>query len=205
MAEEKERGTAPGLIIGGMGGAMLGAIATLLLTRPAKAAPPDEKLNYLIDVLTALAQVLAEVVEGQASLIQLLQQWLAAQGVAPPGMEVTVLTPWLAKEPEEIFKQDIRSTGTFYSDKMVDWRRGKRIYFFIESTLNQDVQIQVIGNKTDNKEGATDIGPAQICPASNNISIGPSWEQWCPFIGVKIVVGAAPSSGLLTTTVVPQE
>jgi len=205
MAEEKERGTTRGLILGGMGGAALGAIAALLLARPAKAAPPDEKLDYLLECLTALIPVLAEVVERQASLIELLEQWLAAQGVAPPGVEVTVLTRWQAKEPEEIFSQEILSTGTFYTDKMVDWRQGKRIYFFIESTLNKDVEIQVIGNKADTKEGATDIGPAEICPASNNISVGPSWEQWCPFIGIKIVVGAAPTAGLLTITAVPQE
>lgn len=205
MAEKREKGSAAGaLALGGMGGAVLGAIAALLLAKPAKAAPTDEKLDYLLECLTALIPVLAEVAERQAALIALLEQWLAAQGIAP-GVEVTVLAPWLAKEPEEIFSQDIRSTGTFYADKMVDWRRGKRIYFFIESTLNQDVQIQVIGNKTDSKEGATDIGPAQICPGNDNISIGPSWEQWCPFIGVKLVVAALPTSGLLTITAVPQE
>lgn len=203
MAEKREKESAAGaLALGGMGGAVVGAIATLLLARPAKAAPPDEKIDYLIELQEAIVQLLGQLVEGNQAMVNLLQQLLAA---APEGVEVSLRTRWEAGEPDEIFSQEIRSTGTFYTDKMVDWRQGKRIYFFIESTLNQDVQIQVIGNKTDTKEGATDIGPAQICPANNNISVGPSWEQWCPFIGIKIVVVAAPTSGVLTITAVPQE
>jgi len=205
MAEKREKeSTAGALALGGMGGVVLGAIATLLLAKPAKAAPLDEKLDYLIECLTALIPVLAQVAEGQTALIQLLQQWLAAQGVEP-GIEVTVLTPWLAKEPEEIFSQEIRATGGFYTDKMVDWRQGKRIYFFVESTLNQDVEIQVIGNKADTKEGATDIDIAHTCPANDNISIGPAWDHWCPYIGIKITVAVAPTAGVLTITAVTQE
>ena len=205
MTEEKEKGTTRGLILGGMGGAALGAIAALLLARPAKAAPPDEKLDYLLECLTALIPVLAEVAEHQASLIELLEQWLAAQGVPPAeGVEVSMLTRWQAKEPEEIFSQEILSTGTFYTDKMVDWRQGKRIYFFVESTLDQDVQIQVIGNKADTKEGATDIDIAHTCPASDNISVGPAWDHWCPYIGIKITVTTKPT-GRLTISAVRQE
>jgi len=205
MAEEKERGTAPGLVISGMGGAMLGVIAALLLTRPAKAAPLDEKLNYLIDVLTALTQVLAQVAEGQTTLIQVLQQWLAAQGVAPSGMEVTVLTPWVAKEPEEIFKQEILAAGDYYSNKMVDWTKGKRLVIKVESTLNQPVQIQLIGNTVDNMNLATDINAPQPCPANSNISIGPAWDDWHPYIGVRITVAVAPTAGILTIWAVIQE
>jgi len=207
MAEEKERKSRAGaLVLGGIGGTVLGAIATLLLTKPAKAAPPDEKLDYLLECLTALIPVLAEVAERQAALIALLEQWLAAQGIPPAeGVEVTVKTPWIAKEPEEIFKQEILATGDYYSDKMVDWRRGKRIYFFVESTLNQPVEIQVIGNKTDTKDGATDIDIAYTCPANDNISIGPAWDHWCPYIGIKITVATAPTAGVLTITAVTQE
>jgi len=205
MAEEKGRGTAPGLVISGMGGAALGAIATLLLTRPAKAAAPDEKLDYLLECLTALISVLAEVAEGQTTLIQLLQQWLAAQGVAPSGMEVIVLTPWVAKEPEEIFKQEILATGDYYSNKMVDWTKGKRILVKVESTLNQPVQIQLIGNTVDNMNLATDINAPQPCLANSNISIGPAWDDWHPYIGVRITAAVAPTAGILTISAVIQE
>ena len=207
MQRPEERGVGTGIVIGGIGGATLATIiATLIAARPAAAAPPEEKLDYLIEVLTALVPVLAELSERQATLTELLQQWLAAQGVpGVPGVEVTMLTPWVAKEPEQIFSKAILSAGDFYSDKMVDWTRGKRIVFKVESSLNQAVQIQVIGNTTDSKELATDIGPALPCTANGNISVGPAWDDWQPYVGVKITVGAPPTAGILTIWAVVQE
>jgi len=204
MAEERGS-TAPAIVAGGMGGAILGVIATLLMTKPAKAAPLDEKLDYLIECLTALIPVLAEVAERHASLIELLEQWLAAQGVAPPLVEVTAKTPWVAKEPEEIFSQAILTTGTFYSDKMVDWTKGKRILFKVESTLDQAVQIQLIGNTVDDMNLATDINGPLPCTANGNISIGLAWDDWHPYVGVKITVAVAPTAGILTISAVIQE
>jgi len=205
MAENKERKSgAAAMALGGVGGAVVGAIATLLLTRPAEAAPPDEKLDYLLECLTALISVLAQVAERQATLIELLEQWLAAQGVEP-GIQVTVLTPWVAKEPEEIFSQPIRSAGTFFSDKMVDWTKGKRILFKVESTLNQIAQIQLIGNTGDSMNLATDVNGAFPCLANSNISIGLAWDDWHPYIGVRITVAVAPTAGILTISAVIQE
>lgn len=205
MEERRERDTATGLMVGGLGGVALGAtIATLLAAKPAEAAPPDEKLDYLLNVLTALVPVLAEVAEGQASLIALLQQWLAAQGIEP-GVEVSVATPWMAKEPEQIFSQAILSTGTFYSDRMVDWTQGKRIVYKVESSLNQAVQIQLIGNIADTKDQATDINGPLPCAANSNISICPAWDDWHPYIGVRIDVAVAPTAGILSISVVIQE
>jgi len=206
MAVEREQDRATGLVVGGIGGAALAtAIATIFAARPAAAAPPEEKLDYLIEVLTTLVPVLAEVSERQATLIELLEQWLAAQGIAPPGIEVTVLTPWVAREPEQIFSSAIRSAGTFYSDKMVNWRKGKRILFKVESSLNQAVNIQLIGNITDDINLATDINGALPCAANGNISVGPAWDDWHPYIGVRVTAAVAPTAGILTIWAVVQE
>ncbi len=211
MAEERERGTAAGLVVGGIGGATLASvIAVLLAARPARAAPTDEKLDYLIEVLTTLVPVLAQVAEGQTELITAIQQWLVAQGIpaAPPeGIEVTVRTDWVAKEPEQVYSHAIRAAGTFYSDRMVNWTKGKRIVFKVESSLNQAVQIQLIGNIVDSKELATDINGSLPCAANGNISVGPAWDDWHPYVGVKITVavGEEPTAGLLTISAVVQE
>ncbi|GAH35507.1 unnamed protein product, partial [marine sediment metagenome] len=174
--------------------------------RPVRAAPTDEKLDYLIEVLTLLVPVLAEVSERQAALIELLEQWLAAQGVPGiPGVEVTVSTPWVAKDPEQIFSYAIRAAGTFYSDKMADWTKGKRILFKVESSLNQAVNIQLIGNVQDSKELATDINGVLPCPANGNISVGLAWDDWHPYVGVKITVATAPTAGILNVWAVIQE
>ena len=208
MANDKEQGkTAQGIVIGGLGGTVFGTLlGTLLAAKPAEAAPPDEKLNYLIDCLTTLVPVLAEVADKNTALIQLLEQWLAVQGVPPAeGIELTVLTPWVAKEPEEIYRYAISTTGTFYSNKMVDWTKGKRLLIKVESSLDQEVQIQLIGNIVADMELATDIDIPKTCPANDNISIGPAWDHWCPYIGVKIVVDVKPTPGLLTISAVSQE
>jgi len=208
MANNGEQGkTAQGIVIGGVGGTVLGALlATLLAARPAEAAPPDEKLNYLLECLTALVQVLAELADRNAALIQLLEQWLAAQGVPPAeGIEVTMLTPWVAKEPEEIYSYAIRTTGTFYSNKMVNWTKGKRLVFKVESSLDQAVGIQLIGNTVDDMELATDINGVLPCSAGGNISIGLAWDDWHPYIGVRVTVAVAPTAGVLTISAVIQE
>lgn len=214
MAEERGRGVTTGLVVGGLGGATLAAvIATLVLARPARAAPLDEKLDYLIEVLTTLVPVLAEVSERQATLIELFEQWLAAQGIAPAeGVE-----GWVAKDPEQIFSRSIRSGGTFYSDKMVNWTKGKRILFKIESSLNWAVNIQIIGNIVDDMSLATDINGVLACPANGNISVGLAWDDWHPYVGVRITVPTAepaeppppppppPTAGILTISAVVQE
>jgi len=137
-----------------------------------------------------------------------MQQWLAAQGipVAPAeGVEVTVRTDWIAKEPEQIFSSAIRSAGTFYTDRMVNWTKGKRIMFKAESSLNQAVNLQVIGNIVDDKERATDINGALPLAANGNLSVGPAWDDWTPFIGCRITVAVAPTAGILTIWAVIQE
>lgn len=206
MAKERED-TARGLVVGGVGGAMLRGLLTAfaMAVERAKAAPPDEKLDYLIECILDLAQVLALVAESQAQLITLLQQWLAAQGVPPEGVEITVSAPWVTREPEEIYRYEIRTVGTFYSNKMVDWTKGKRLLIKVESSLDQDVEIQLIGNIVDDMEMATDIDTPKACPANDNISIGPAWDHWCPYIGVRITVAVAPTSGILTISAVSQE
>jgi len=205
--KEKERGLSTGLVIGGIGGATLATvIATLLAAKPVKAAPLDEKLDYLIEALTTLVPVLAEVAVGQTELIEVIQQWLAAQGIAPAdGIEVTVKTPWVAKIPELIFSTAIRSAGTFYSDKMFDWREGKRVLFKVESSLNQAANIQLVGNTSDDKNRATDLGAAVPCAANDNTHIGPAWDDWMPYIGVEITVAVAPTAGILNIWAVIQE
>ncbi|MBA7533603.1 hypothetical protein ES705_25844 [subsurface metagenome] len=205
MAEERERGIRTGLVVGGVGGATLASvIAILLAAKPARAAPLDEKLDYLIEVLTTLVPVLAEVAEGQAELITVMQQWLAAQGIEP-GVEVAIRTDWVAKEPEQVYSHAIRAAGTFYTDRMVNWTKGKRIMFKAESSLNQAVNLQVIGNIVDDSGRATDIGPALPLAANGNLSVGPAWDDWTPFIGIRITAAVAPTAGILTIWAVIQE
>lgn len=195
MVEGKREGqTGPALVLGGIGGGVLGAIAALLLARPAKAAPADEKLEYLLECQTAL-------VESQATIIELLQQ-LVTQGLP---VQVSVSTPWVAKDLEQIFSQAVRQTGTLYSDKMVDFNVGKRLLIKVESSLDQAVIIQPIGNIANTIDLPTNIGPPLPCPANSNISVGLAWDDWHPYVGVEITLAVAPTAGLLNIWAVIQE
>lgn len=117
---------------------------------------------------------------------------------------IGVKTPWAAKEPEQIFSQDIRTADTFYSS-IVDWTKGKRLVIKVESSLDQAVTIQVIGNITDTITRAVDINSPLPCTVNGNISIGPAWDDWHPYIGVRITVAVAPTAGILTISAVIQE
>jgi len=201
MAQEK--GSQQGGLISGFGaGAFTGVVVSLLMSKPAEAAPPENNLKYLI-------QLLETVVQGNAIIIEWLTKINAAQGVpgepGVPGIEITVLTPWKAKEPEEIFSQAIRSAGTFFSDRMVNWTEGKRLFLKAESSLDQAVQLQAIGNVDDTRNLATNIGPPAVCPANGNASIGMAWGDWQPYIGIQITAALAPTVGMLTIRTVIQE
>ena len=146
-------------------------------------------------------------IENRVLLEQILTQ---LGGVSPgetPGQSPggSVKETWEATDPKQIFSQAILSAGNYYSDRMVDWTRGKRLVIKAESSLNQAIQIQVIGNTTDTKDLATDIGPPLPCPANGNTSVGLAWDDWHPYIGIRIEVAVVPTAGLLTICAVVQE
>ncbi|MBA7573171.1 hypothetical protein ES708_14966 [subsurface metagenome] len=174
--------------------------------------PPSTPERAPWEDIAQLSEGIAQLIKRFDRLIALVEAAAPAVPVVPavpgvPEVEVTVRTAWEAKEPEQIFSSAIRSAGTFYTDKMVNWTKGKRILFKVESSLNQAVQIQLIGNIVDSKELATDINGSLPCAANGNISVGPAWDDWHPYVGVKITaaVGEEPTAGLLTISAVVQE
>lgn len=113
--------------------------------------------------------------------------------------------PWVAKAPEEIFRKSIRAVGILNSDKMVNWTKGKRLLLRVDSSLNQAVEIQAVGNIGNTVNGAVDIGTAYTCDAGGRISIGLAWDDWQPYIGCKITIATAPTTGILIIAAVIQE
>ena len=184
------------LVAGGLTGLGAGVGAYLGSRKGgAPAAPPDGRLDAIIALLQQLKAT------DDAILVAL--KALVLPGV--PGVPGEILTPWKAQEPELIFQQAIRSAGTFISDKMVDFRNGKRLLFKVESSLDQNVTIQLVGNKADGFNQATDIDGPFPCLANGNISIGLAWDDWHPYVGVIITAVVAPTVGILNTWSVMQE
>ncbi len=191
----RELGTGGGLVIGGAIGAL---IASLFASRPAAAAPEADKLDYL-------AKLMENMVTMVGSILDAVQKIVKAQVPTAPGVVSSVQTPWLATEPQDIFKAAIRVAGTVFGNQMVDFRNSKRLSFKIESSLNQAVQIQVIGICDNPEKLATDIGPPAAIAANGNGSIGLAFDDWQPYIGVRIIVPVAPTGGILYIRAVQQE
>ncbi len=198
MAEKEKRrelGTGGGIVVGGAIGAL---IATLFAQRPAAAAPETEKLDYLTKLMENMLTAIG-------SILEVVQKLVKAQIPAAPGVVSSVKTPWLATEPQEIFKGAVRAAGTIFGNQMVDFRNGKRLSFKIESSLNQAIQIQVFGNFDKTEKLATDIGPPLAIVANGNGAIGLAFDDWQPYIGTRIVVPLAPTVGILYIRAVQQE
>jgi len=183
-----DKDTGKALIIGGVAGGIAALVNRLLAPKPALAA--EERWGDLL--------------ESQAAIILLLEQLLAATGVAPPGVEITVKTPWVAKDPEQIYSNAIREIGTFFSDTMVNLTEGKRLAVIVQSSLNQACNVQLIGNYVDDMNRATTVGAVWPCPANGNISIRLAWDDYLPFIGVRATIAVAPTAGVLNMWAVVQ-
>ena len=119
-------------------------------------------------------------------------------------LKITAVTTWEAKEPQEIYRESIRAAGTFHSE-LINWTKGKRLILKVESTLNQAVQIQPIGNINNSIDKSVDIDASLPCTANGNISVGLAWDDWHPYIGAEITVAVAPTSGQLVIEAVIQE
>jgi len=173
------------------------SLAAILKAKPAAAAPDSQKLDYIASLLEHMGAT-------QEAILT------AIKSISLPGGGIitfpdSFLTPWKAKEPEHIFEQAIRSIGVFQSDQMVDYRNGKRLLIKVESTLDQNVTIQLVGNYTESFNLATNInGPFVVLP-NGNITIGLAWDDWHPYVGVQITTLIAPVAGILNIWSVMQE
>jgi len=200
MADEDNGGKGAQLfVVAGAASVVGGMLGALFASRPAKAAAETDKLEYIASLLETLNKSEADVLAAIKALGEI------SGGVTPGVIGVTVSTPWVAKEPVLIFQQAIRSAGTFTSDDLVDFRNGKRLAFKVESSLDQNVIIQLVANTTKTFNLATNLDGPFPCPANGNIHIGLAWDDWLSFVGVQITLGAAPISGMLSIWQVMQE
>lgn len=192
MAEKEGNNTALAAGVAAGAGSFLGS---LFSRRPAAEASSGDKLDHLIDLAAALLTGL-----GKTNVY--LQQLVES---GPGGISESLLTPWVAREPVVIFDQEVRQAGIIRADLMVDYANGKRAIIKVESSLDQAVDIQTVGNIVDSFDSATDIGPSVPCAANDAISIGLAWDDWHPWIGVVINMAVVPTAGRLRIIVVIQE
>jgi len=205
--EEKDKSGVATLASFGVGTAFGTVMGALMAAKPVQAAEPETKLEYLIQVSEAIVALLEQIHKDHLDTIAALNALALALGAAPGAVtvEVTAVTPWRGKEPVQLFSQAVRSAGTIFTDSMLNWVEGKRLLIKVESSLNQAIQVQPIGNITNTMTLATDIPPVVNCPANGNVSIGFAWDDWQPFIGARITLPPGITDGILTVWAVVQE
>lgn len=195
------------LVLGVGAGAFGGSyLAELLSRRPSEAAPDTEKLDYIIKLMEELIRQAAIVQDSLGLIVDRLgiisdKLVPGGEGALPP----SILTPWVATEPELIYEEAIRNFGVFFTTKRVNFCNGKRLTLRAENTLDQPVVLQPFGNFTDSEIGATDINGPVPCLAAGNASIGLAFDDWQPYIGVRMTVALAPTVGYLRIWSVMQE
>ena len=195
---QRDQGSSKLLVGAAAGTGVTAIVAALLARRPAAAAPPEAQNEYMI-------LLLEEIWKSNVTIGLAIQQLAAALGGISPDGAVFMPTPWVGKEPVQIFQQPIAAVGTYDSDQMVNFTQGKRLLFKVESSLDQAATVQLVGGIFDTMTLGTNIGAAVPIAAGGNISIGLDWDDWYPFVGVQIVLAVAPTTGLLTIWAVIQE
>lgn len=108
-------------------------------------------------------------------------------------------TPGIPREPVQIFSQTIRVAtlvGQPLLSEYVDFRTGSRLLIKAESTLDQLVNVQLVGdyNQTQSFRSVNINGPFP-CPAGGNLAIGLAWDDWHPYVAAQITVPVAPTVG----------
>lgn len=102
------------------------------------------------------------------------------------------------------------ASTTYYLERLADAGLAQKVLFILTSTLNQAVNVQLIGNESNSptdEAGRLNIGATQSLPATNGkIGIGVDLTtDWYPWMGVVIqTTASAPTSGQVDIRVVMQ-
>lgn len=125
----------------------------------------------------------------------------------PPPIEVPIVRPKrVTAEAQEIMEpRAVRSVGTHVCERMADCRAAIITIVRVESGLNQDIEIETIGNVDDTVENYTPIGTRDPCPSGDRIDIILYGDNWRPYVGIRVIAAVAPTAGLITARVINQE
>ena len=78
------------------------------------------------------------------------------------------------------------------------------VTIFVENGLDQDVTVQVKGNRVKSTAGAINVGASFTVAANSNDArtLTPDTSGWLPYIYVELQCSTAPSSGSVTVYLV---
>lgn len=181
----------------------LGMGVTGLIVALTRAKSPTEGIDLTL-VHQALAGLLNYGEMTQQKLDAIAQKLQDLYDAFQSGeVNINLLSPHVEpEEPIQIFNENIRVTtpvGVPLATQMVDFRTGTRLLLKAESSLDQAVTLQVVGDifsTTSTRQTAIN-GPLAL-PAGGSLTAGLDWGDWHPYVGIQITVPVAPTTGLLT-------
>ena len=164
-----------------------------------------EGLGMRLSFTDELLDFLNETMLRHEILLRQQTVYLAAiAGLPPP--EIPGIGRRNTTEPQEIMKpREVRSAGNHVCDRMADCRRAIVTIVRVESSLDQDVEIETIGNIVDSTDNFTAIGVNNPCPADDRIDILLYGDYWHPWVGIRVIAATAPTAGSISAQVVNQE
>ena len=110
------------------------------------------------------------------------------------------------KKPEEervMTDLEIRDTDPHDSD-ISDVRNFNLITVFVDNGLDQDVSVQVKGNRVNSVTGAVNIGSALTVAADDRESrtLTPDTSGWLPYIFVTVTASVAPTEDAINVYII---
>jgi selenocysteine lyase/cysteine desulfurase len=81
----------------------------------------------------------------------------------------------------------------------------KRIAFRIVNGLDVAITAHVLANFTNSSVDADLVGGDVVVATLDHESIVPAWDDWQPYMGMRLTIMGIPTSGTLTVQAVVQE
>lgn len=185
----------------GFGLASAGISTVALITALTRRSPVgnDTDLDLIKDALATLISQGEETHSKLDTLASKLQELIDAFMSGSININLQI-APGEPEAAVQLFKENIRiATGvTPLSTPLFDWRAAPRVLFKFESTLDQAINLQVVGDifETTSTRQVNINGPIAL-PANGTASAGLDWADWHPYVGVQITVPVAPTTGYL--------
>ena len=104
---------------------------------------------------------------------------------------------------ERVMHLEIRDTDPHDSD-IASCRAHTIITVFVDNDLNQDVSVQVKGNRVNSVTGAVNIGSAFTVAADDRESrtLTPDTSGWLPYIFVTVTASVAPTEDAINVYII---
>jgi len=111
----------------------------------------------------------------------------------------------MAKPVEvQLFKDlEIRDIAVHISD-VAAWHEPDVVTLWFSNTHDQDLTVQIKGNRLPSRLGAVNLGASFTLSAGSQLhrTLTPTTTDWLPFILITVVAAIAPNKGKLNVTTI---